>query len=294
MAECTAAASTAHTDPTDRFSDLVALTREEPGRFRALPPGQRLLFGGMTVAIALRAAAATVGADWAPKSLRTAFLSAGRWGEPVRVGAEAVNDSRAFAGRRLTVTQQGRVIAVADATFHRPEAGEDWQAADLPEVPGPEAGQSLETMLGGNDPVELCSLRPVRPDARALLHPYWARVREPLGEQAVLHACAAAFVSDYMVIMTPVSVTAAAEDEPQVRTLEHTVWFHRPIDANRWLLYQASPLSVAAGRFLTRGTVHQDSGALVASFVQEGFVRPAAPTEAAEQPSDARPGEERT
>ena len=93
----------------------------------------------------------------------------------------------------------------------------------------------------------------------------------------MLHAAAVAFVSDYLVIYTPFDPGSGSGESVLSRTLEHSLWFHRPVDANTWLLIDAVPVSVVDGHYASRGTVHDESGALVASFVQEGFVRPAPP-----------------
>jgi acyl-CoA thioesterase-2 len=51
------------------------------------------------------------------------------------------------------------------------------------------------------------------------------------------------------------------------------MWFHRPVRADRWLLYaQDSPFAGGA-RGLARGEVFTSDGELVVSVVQEGLIR---------------------
>ncbi len=53
----------------------------------------------------------------------------------------------------------------------------------------------------------------------------------------------------------------------------HTVWFHRALRTDRWLLLrQHSPL-LAHGRAFGRGDILTEDGSLVASYAQEALVR---------------------
>ena len=59
-----------------------------------------------------------------------------------------------------------------------------------------------------------------------------------------------------------------------VASIDHAVWFHRPLRADEWLLYvQDSPAAFGARGF-ARGTLYARSGTLVASTAQEGLMRP--------------------
>ena len=59
----------------------------------------------------------------------------------------------------------------------------------------------------------------------------------------------------------------------QVASLDHSIWFHRPVSVNDWLLYSVESPVAAAARGYTRGTIHTASGKLVASCIQEGLIR---------------------
>jgi acyl-CoA thioesterase-2 len=256
---------------SDRFTDLVPIEPTGDDTFRIRPAGSGFLFGGLTMAMALRAAAATVPEGKVPKSFRATFLAGGDWGGAMDLAVERVNDSRAFAGRRVSLRQDDRLIAVADASFHVPEDGDDWHGAPAADVEPPEsAGEHKVTV-----PLHVIEVRPAGRSPRAdaeRLHPYWSRPVEAL-EDPVLRACVALFTSDYLVIFSPFAPGSGTGVGVTARTLEHSVWFHRPLTGDGWWLYDAEPLSVAGGRFVSRGTVHGRDGALLASFVQEGFIR---------------------
>jgi acyl-CoA thioesterase II len=257
-----------------RFSELLAFAPTADDRYRAEPAwGSGFLFGGLTMGVAITVAGATVDDALVPKSLRTAFLSFGEWG-PMDVDVERVNTSRSFAGRRLRLRQGDRTVAVLDVTFHRPEEGVDRQRATAPQVPGPDDCEDLVVQLGGVRPIELRPVRATHGHPIGRIHPFWSRVHGDLGNDPVAHAAGLAFMSDYMVVYSPFEPGSGEAAGLRSFTLEHSVWFHRPFAADRWLLFDAEPLTQSGGRFVTRGTVHDDDGALVASFVQEGFVRP--------------------
>ncbi|HEY2330380.1 MAG TPA: acyl-CoA thioesterase domain-containing protein [Acidimicrobiales bacterium] len=259
---------------TDRFTDLVVVAETGPDRFEVSSAGSGFLFGGLTMAAALAAAARTVDPSLVPRSLHAAFHNGGLWGTPLAVGVERVNDSRSYASRRAVVTQRKVAVAVVETTFRRTRGGDDVLGPPAPParpieelepervtVPEP----VLEVRLAGSP----------RAAGSDRVHPYWARFLEPLGDDQMLHAAALAFVSDYLVIYTPFPTGSGRGEGMISRTLEHSLWFHRPIDANRWLLIDADALSVVDGHYVSRGTVHDEDGLLVASFVQEGFVRAA-------------------
>jgi acyl-CoA thioesterase-2 len=257
---------------TDRFSDLLPLEPAGDDRFVARPAGTGFLFGGLSLAVILRAASRTVDGGKAPMSLRATFLAGGDWGGPHDLTVERVHESRAFAGRRVEMVTGGRVVVVADAVFHQPEEGADRQTVALPDVPPPAQVEPDPPRM----PVPVIEVRPVEARPTAMierLHPYWGRTLEALDDPAD-RACALSFISDYMVIGTPFPPGSGTGDGLMPRTLEHSVWFHRPLRSSGWWLFSCDALSVAAGRYHSRGTVHAPEGDLVASFVQHGFIRP--------------------
>jgi acyl-CoA thioesterase-2 len=241
--------------------------------FVVSPPGEGFLFGGLTMAIGLRAASLTAGEGLVPKSMHTLFLRPGEWGPELQVAVSAVNDSRAFAIRRVVVAQGDRTVAEITATLHRPEPGQDHHHAEVADVPPPESLEPIHALLVLPD---LMEVRPVAPFDRTLhqtVHPYWARFPGLAADDPLLQSCAVTFVSDFMVIFTPFPKGSEDGSAYLSRTLSHSLFFHRPPEGE-WLLLSSSPLTVSGGRFTSQGTVHDRQGDLVASFVQEGILRP--------------------
>jgi acyl-CoA thioesterase len=258
---------------TSTFTALLSIAPRDEDRYRAGPEGSGgFLFGGLTMAIAVAVSGRTVKPDLVPKSLRTAFLTTGEWGA-MDVAVEKVNTSRSFSGRRLRLEQDGSRLAVADVTFHRPEEGIDRSYAVLPPVPGATDLGPGRNWSGGLDVMEVRPLSPADGTLTGRLHPYWARIREDLGADHLINGAALAFMSDFAVIYSPFDPSAREAVGWRSLTLEHSLWFHRPFRASSWLLFDAGPLTQSGGRYVTRGTIHDQKGVLVASFVQEGVIR---------------------
>jgi acyl-CoA thioesterase II len=59
----------------------------------------------------------------------------------------------------------------------------------------------------------------------------------------------------------------------QSASLDHAIWFHRPLNFNDWHLYAQESPSASGARGFIRGEVFSQSGVLVASVAQEGLFR---------------------
>ena len=106
----------------------------------------------------------------------------------------------------------------------------------------------------------------------------WFRVPEPLGNSDALHRAAAAYGSDYALMDTaslPHRVEPVAAGGLRLASLDHTVWFHRPLRADEWLLYEMDSPEAEGGRALVFGRLFNAKGDLVASVAQEGLLRAA-------------------
>ena len=56
-------------------------------------------------------------------------------------------------------------------------------------------------------------------------------------------------------------------------SLDHAVWFLRPVRADRWLLIDVNTDSLTGVRGLTIGRVFDEEGSHVATFTQEALLR---------------------
>ena len=58
-----------------------------------------------------------------------------------------------------------------------------------------------------------------------------------------------------------------------VASLDHTIWFHHPLRADAWHLYDFSCHHIGGGRGMSIGHVFGDDGTHVATVAQEVLVR---------------------
>ena len=56
-------------------------------------------------------------------------------------------------------------------------------------------------------------------------------------------------------------------------SLDHCMWFHRPLRADEWLLYDMESPTSSGARGLARGFMFTKDGTLAVSMVQEGLMR---------------------
>jgi len=56
-------------------------------------------------------------------------------------------------------------------------------------------------------------------------------------------------------------------------SLDHTVWFHRPMRADRWHLHDFTTHHLVSGRGLAVGHVYSADGEHVATVAQEVLLR---------------------
>jgi acyl-CoA thioesterase II len=111
------------------------------------------------------------------------------------------------------------------------------------------------------------------------------RVNAELGDPAdpdsqLLHRCWFAYVSDDLptdsVIRAHPIAGEVADDEHDVlfcASLDHTIWFHRPLRADRWHLHDFACHHYVGGRGLSIGHIFGDDGVHVATVAQEVLVR---------------------
>ena len=109
---------------------------------------------------------------------------------------------------------------------------------------------------------------------------FWIRLRQRLAEGPALHAAAFAYLSDYWINFAAcnahVRTTSERGGTLYVASLNHAIWFHRPLRADEWLLFDCLSPSGAFGRGLTVARVYSRAGVLVASATQECLLSPSA------------------
>jgi acyl-CoA thioesterase II len=278
----------------DELIALLDLEMIEDNLYRGRQPETSLqrVFGGQVAGQALVAAARTVEADRVVHSLHAYFLRPGDTKVPIVYDVERMRDGRSFSTRRTVARQHGRPIFAMTTSFQLPEGGLDHQDP-MPEVVPPTECPELGDVLAGltgrprDDWDREWAALDVRyaGDSRAggALHDedhpalarVWLKASGPVGDDPVLHAALLAYASDLTLLSASVIPHGTYIGDPRLQpaSLDHAMWFHRPLRADEWLLYDQVSPSAAGGRGFATGRLFTEDGRLVATAVQEGLVR---------------------
>ena len=273
---------------------LLQLERLEINLFRGQSRNivGKNVFGGQVLGQCLMAAGLTVEKDRLAHSLHGYFLRAGDTTAPIIYEVDRLRDGKSFVNRQVTAIQHGQPIFVCSASFAAHEEGLDHQAS-MPQVEGPEGlpneyelRQQLASLLPEKirssfvqeRPIEIRPVNPVNPFAPTKQEPHryhWMRAQDKLPDDPLLHQCALAFASDFALMgtaMLPHAVTFM-QSNLQAASLDHSIWFHRPLRMDEWLLYEMDSPNANGGRGLNFGRIYSQDGRLVASTAQEGLMR---------------------
>ena len=280
----------------DRLTDVLAFDQVDDGRFIArfgektanraerasddrlydfpeIGDDWILLFGSYSMALALVVSGRTVSDELVPMSARSLFLRTGIPTEAIEIHVERDNDSRRLARRKVRFSHGSRVFFSSDLCFQRPDPDDGWHQPPI-YVPAP-AGMTSALMYL---PMPVMELRPLAgPDTNVfddVVIPGWFRFPAGVPESPTWGAAAQAWVSDYMVAQAMLLKSGRFSPAWHARTLEHTMWFHRPINPADWLLLNMTPTSLADHAYLATGTIHDEHGALGATIVQAGIFVP--------------------
>lgn len=278
--------------------DQLDLERLEVNLFRGQSAdlGGRSVFGGQVVGQALVAAERTADGR-AAHSLHAYFLLPGDMAAPIVYEVERIRDGRSFSARRVQAIQHGRPILSMIASFQVEEAGLSHQA-QMPDVAPPESlrpsrelreewlaqapdvPERLREILRRPGPIEFRPVEPwnpLRPTAAKPLQNCWLRAVDAVPDDARLHRCLLAYASDHNLLPTALLPHARSwiSGDTVVASIDHAMWFHRPLRVDDWLLYSMDSPSAQGARGLARGQIFDRSGRLVASVAQEGLMREA-------------------
>ncbi|WP_082591817.1 acyl-CoA thioesterase II [Terrabacter sp. Soil810] len=263
------------------------------GRSQKMPHGR--VFGGQVLAQCVMAAGTTVrdvndGDGPRPiHSLHGYFMRPGDDTLPIRFAVEEMRDGNSFSTRRVHAVQKGAPIMSMVCSFQERAGGLDHQNP-MPQVAGPDGLTSLAEAFRGVDhpgarhiaesrPIEL---RPVEsnmfvdagPEQVATNH-VWMRAVGRLPDDPLLHAAVLAYSSDYSLLEPVLRRHGLVWSDRRLRvaSLDHSMWFHRDVRVDDWLLYAQQSPSAVSGRGLSIGEIFSQDGTLVATTAQEGMVR---------------------
>lgn len=270
--------------------DLFALERLEVDLFRGSQPrtAAQRAFGGQVMGQALQAAYHTVSDDRLCHSLHAYFLRPGQTSAPIIYHVESPRDGRSFSSRHVEARQHGRTLFVMSASFKVAEEGLEHQWPATPGVPPPEQCPPLSEVLGRRSAIHAEAWEDewgaldVRYAGDARRSDYtshaamqvWLRTRDPLADDPRLHQELLAYASDLTLlgVSTVGHPVEFMSSDLQIATIDHAIWFHRPVRIDDWILYDQFSPSASNGMGYSRGRLYA-AGVLGVSTAQEGLIR---------------------
>ena len=250
------------------------------------------VFGGQVIAQALVAAQRTVQANLHVHSLHAYFILAGDCHLPIDYVVDPIRDGRSFATRRVVASQNGRAIFALSCSFQVHEDGLEHQFS-MPDVAQPETLMSdfellkafgaqlpvaVQTSWGRERPIEFKPVSLAHFMSNEKLPPVqriWMRGKGEMPKDAALQTALLAYFSDMTLLDSALYAHGRSifDANMQVASLDHSMWFHGPVDLLEWHLYDQDSPWTGGARGLTRGQIFARDGRLVASVAQEGLMR---------------------
>jgi acyl-CoA thioesterase-2 len=263
--------------PLGELIKLLDIEKIEENLYRGFHPQGRKhrLFGGQIIAQALVAATRTVPFDRMVHSLHACFLRPGDPKVPALFEVDRIRDGKSFTTRRIKVVQNGQAIFNMDASFQRPEQGLE-HAFPMPDLSPPDDADLPDELLTGpfvsfrEDHKRMLDEAPQEPRQHI-----WFKANGTVPADPVLHTALLAYESDSALLSTSrlPHRGSFSRDKMQMASLDHALWFQRPVNVEEWLVYCLDSPSAAGARGFNRGTIYSADGQLVASCHQEGLMR---------------------
>ena len=229
------------------------------------------VFGGQLLGQFIRAAQLTC-PDKTVKSLHAVFAREGQAAEPVRYQSTRQHQGRSFASLTITAHQTRGVLASSSVSMHAVEDGPEHQDREpVPALLGEKHRAELDLIPWETrcaDDLNAVTAGPPRLEL-------WMRTPPVDGDLAF---ALTAYASDLTPIGTALRPLEGFNHSGNgtlftSAVTSHTVWFHRPLRTDRWLLLRQHSPVLAHGRCFGRGDVLTEDGTLVASYAQEALLR---------------------
>jgi acyl-CoA thioesterase II len=281
--------------PLGDFEELLAvldLDRMDDDTFSGSHPSKNppRTFGGQMMAQAFVAASRTLTRDLPPGALSAHFVAGGDPAKDLEFHVVRLRDERRFANRRVDVMQGSDLLTTAMVSFVDGGRGLE-HGIEAPHVPEPLSLPKIDDLLVGYEdvvPQFVEALRPIewrytndpawvmRDKGERLDHNrVWLKADGPMPDDQVMHSAALVYSSDTTVLDSIITTHGLSWgfDRIFAATVNHSVWFHRRIRFDEWVLYSTSSPVATDSRGLGTGHFFDQSGQLVATVVQEGIVK---------------------
>ena len=276
----------------DELLAILELSPTGPDAFTGRHPRKNPVrtFGGQLMAQAFVAASRTLSHPLPPSALSVHFIAGGDPERDIEFTVTRLRDERRFANRRVDASQDGTLLATALVSYLSGGAGLEHNVA-VPDVPDPHGLPSIDDLLVGYEKVVphfAAAMRPIEwrytndpawvmrdKGERLARNRVWMKADGQMPDDPVLHNAAMIYSSDTTVLDSIITTHGLSWgwDRIFAVTINHSVWFHRPVDFSDWVLYATTSPVAAESRGLGMGHFFNGSGEVVATVAQEGIVK---------------------
>jgi acyl-CoA thioesterase-2 len=278
------------------FDELLAvldLNRVADDLFIGSHPSKNPMrtFGGQLMAQSFVASSRTlVRDDLPPSALSVHFVNGGDITKDIEFRVVRLRDERRFANRRVDAVQDGTLLSSAMISYMSGGRGLE-HAVDPPQVPQPHTQPPIGELLRGYEetvPHFVNALQPIewrytndpawvmRDKGERLPHNrVWMKAGGAMPDDPALHTATMVYSSDTTVLDSVITTHGLSWgfDRIFAASANHSVWFHRQVKFDDWLLYSTSSPVAADSRGLGTGHFFDRSGQLIATVVQEGVLK---------------------
>src|SRR6201987_284584 len=247
-------------------------------------------FGGLMMAQSFVAGSRTLTRDLPPNALSVHFINGGDTAKDIEFHVVRLRDERRFANRRVEVTQDGTLLATVMNSYLAGGRGIEHHI-EPPDVADPDAVPTLKEQLRGYEetvPHFVNALQPIewrytndpswvmREKGDRLPHNrVWVKALGAMPDDPVLPTAIRVYSSDTTVLDSVITTHGLSWgfDRIFAASANHSVWFHRQVNFDDWVLYSTSSPVAADSRGLGTGHFFDRSGQLIATVVQEGVLK---------------------
>ena len=247
-------------------------------------------FGGQLMAQSVVAAGRTVSTGLPPAALTVTFINGGDPQADIEYRVVNLRDERRFANRRVDAMQNGSLLASAMISYLSGGRGLE-HGVEIPQVAAPETIPPIGDLLRGYEktvPGFVNALRPIewrytndpawvmrKKGDRLPYNRVWMKADGKMPDDPLLHTAAMVYASDTTVLDSIITTHGLSWgfDRIFAVTVNHSVWFHRQVDFDEWVLYSTTSPVAADSRGLGTGHFFNRDGGLLATVVQEGIVK---------------------
>ena len=277
--------------------DLLNLEQIASNTFKGISKtiGSPNVFGGQVLAQALNAANRTVPEERILHSLHSYFLEAGKLEVPIIFIVEEMRDGGSFSTRRVKAMQNDVIIFILAASFHKIEAGFEHQKAIKKNIKQPEEliswneivdqfgdfiPKNMRAFLTIERPIDFKPTvipNPLDPQDLPAQDNIWFKLKgDSVGLDRKMKQQILTYISDYNVLNAAINPNASKANFGNLQTasLDQSMWFFRDFDFDDWMLFSSESPNSYGARGLSKGNLFTRDGKLIASFAQEGLIRP--------------------